>query len=72
MSQIDFHGFSLFTLSLVYRVNWLRAKACVDQWQEEQILLKHEMQWTTLWFQNQANLWRERSESVDGILPIGH
>ena len=72
MSQIDFLGFSLFTLSLVYRVNWLWAKARVDQWQEEQILVKHEMQWTTLWFQNQADLWRERSESVDGILPIGH
>jgi hypothetical protein len=57
---------------LVYRVNWLRAKARVDRWQEELILVKHEMQWTILWFQNQADLWRERSEREDGNLPIGH
>jgi hypothetical protein len=57
---------------LVYRVNWLRAKARVDRWQEEQILVKNEMRWTTLWFQNQANIWRERSEREDDILPIGH
>ena len=73
MSEIDSFGISLFTLThLVYRVNWLRAKARVDQWQEELILVKHEMQWTILWFQYQANLWRERSEREDVILPIGH
>ena len=56
----------------VYQVNWLQAKAHVDQWQEELMLVKHEMQWTILWFQYQANLWKERSERVDGILPMGH
>lgn len=30
------------------------------------------MQWTLLWFQNQANLLRERAEREDSILPIGH
>ena len=34
--------------------------------------MKHEMQWTILWFQHQANLWRERSERVDDVLPTGH
>ena len=73
MSEIDTFGISLFTLiHLVYQVNWLRAKAHVDQWQEELILVKYEMQWTILWFQYQANLWRERSEREDVILPIGH
>jgi hypothetical protein len=62
----------LTLIPVVYRVNWLRAKARVDRWQEELILVKHEMQWTVLWFENQANLWRERSERVDGIFPTGH
>ena len=57
---------------LVYRVNWLQAKGRVDRWREELILLKNEMQWTKLWFQNQSNLWRERSKMADGVLPIGH
>ena len=58
--------------SLVYRVNWLRAKAHVDRWDEELTLVKHEMQWTTLWFQNQAKIWEERSKREDGKLPPGH
>ena len=57
---------------LVFQVNWLRAKARVDRWREEQTLVKHEMQWTILWFQNQANLWSERSKREDGNLPLGH
>ena len=73
MSEIDSLETSLFIwIFLVYRVNWLRAKARVDRWQEELILVKHEMQWTLLWFQYQANLWRERSERVESILPTGH
>ena len=35
-------------------------------------LVKHEMGWTILWFQNQANLLSERSKTVDGSLPLGH
>ena len=57
---------------LVYRVNWLRAKARVDRWEEERTLVKHEMHWTTIWFQNQANLWGERSKREDLTLPLGH
>jgi hypothetical protein len=59
-------------ISSVYRVNWLRAKARVDRWLEEQILVKHEMNWTIRWFQNQAKIWGERSNCEDGDLPIGH
>ena len=59
-------------ICLVYRVNWLKAKARVDRWAEEEILVKHEMQWTTLWFKNQANLWTERSKKEDPNLPSGH
>lgn len=57
---------------LVYRVNWLRAKARVDRWAEEMTLVRHEMQWTILWFQNQQTLWSERygQEGVD--FSVGH
>jgi len=57
---------------LVYRVNWLRAKARVDRWLEEEILVKHEMEWTVIWFKNQAELWGERSRRTDCDLPTGH
>jgi hypothetical protein len=36
------------------------------------MLVKHEMQWTILWFQNQANLWSERSKKDEEHLPLGH
>ena len=55
--------------SLVYHVNWLKAKARID---EELTLVKYEMQWTTLWFQNKAKIWEERSKRKDGKLPLGH
>ena len=57
---------------LVYRVNWLRAKARFDRWVEEETLVKHEMRWTTIWFQKQVDLWVKRSKSEDPSLPIGH
>jgi hypothetical protein len=57
---------------LVYRVNWLRAKARVDRWNEELTLVKQEMKWTILWFRNQANLWMKRLEKEESNLPIGH
>ena len=36
------------------------------------MLVKHEMQWTILWFQHQANLWSEYSKREDVELPVGH
>jgi len=62
----------IYFIYLVYRVNWLRAKARVDRWVEEQTLVKHEMQWTILWFQNQVNLWSDRSKREDSFLSPGH
>jgi hypothetical protein len=57
---------------LVYRVNWLRAKARVDRWEEELTLVKNEMLWTTLWFRHQADIWSDHSRRDDNYLPIGH
>jgi hypothetical protein len=44
----------------------------VDRWLEEETLVKHEMGWTVLSFQYQANLWDERSKIKDSDLPKGH
>ena len=62
----------LILFYLVYRVNWLRAKARVDRWVEEQALVKHEMEWTILSFKYQADLWDERSKNKDAGLSMGH
>ena len=72
-SEIFFLFFSsINSSSLVYCVNWLRAKACINRWDKELTPVKHEMQWTTLWFQNQAKIWEERSKREDGKLSPGH
>ena len=42
----------------VYRVHWLKAKSRRDRWQEEQILLASEMQWTELFFRHRATRWK--------------
>jgi hypothetical protein len=44
----------------------------MDRWLEEETLVKHEMEWTTLWFKKQADLWRARSKREDNNLPLGH
>jgi hypothetical protein len=71
LSYVDFAFHQIF-FSSVYRVNWLRAKARVDRWVEEQTLVKHEMNWTILWFRNQRKMWGERAKSQDESLPPGH
>lgn len=45
----------------VYRVNWLKAKARYDRWNEELKLVQHEMAWTVLWFQMQEERWKVRA-----------
>ncbi|KAG1894778.1 uncharacterized protein F5891DRAFT_984797 [Suillus fuscotomentosus] len=40
-----------------YRVNWLRTKALCDCWNEEVILVKHEMQWSVNFFTYKAKQW---------------
>ena len=47
--------------SLVYRVNWLRAKSRRDRWTEEFELLTSEMTWVKLYYDKQAETWKERA-----------
>ena len=44
----------------------------MDRWTEEEILVKNEMQWTILWFKNQAKVWGERLKQEGSHLPLGH
>ena len=57
---------------LVYRVSWLRAKACQDRWKEELLIVQHEMKWTVRWFKHQIKEWTARlNKSVEENKP-GH
>ncbi|KAH7906220.1 hypothetical protein BJ138DRAFT_1016595 [Hygrophoropsis aurantiaca] len=42
-----------------YRVNWLKAKARYLRWEEELVIVKHEMSWTINWFNGRRDKWRE-------------
>ncbi|KAG1865681.1 hypothetical protein C8R48DRAFT_540866, partial [Suillus tomentosus] len=41
----------------VYQVNWLRTKALCTRWNEEVILIKHEMKWSINFFNHKAKEW---------------
>ncbi|KIJ05856.1 hypothetical protein PAXINDRAFT_92856 [Paxillus involutus ATCC 200175] len=48
-------------IHLVYRINWLKAKARYCRWQEELALVKHEIDWSIRWFNHQQLQWMERA-----------
>jgi hypothetical protein len=56
----------------VYRVNWLRASARSQRWDEEVILLQYEMKWTVKYFEFHKIKWEtwaeEREMDMDGSL----
>lgn len=56
----------------VYRVHWLRAKARRDRWAEEKLIVRHEMDWTVLYFVRQAEVWVSRMLSADEVTQPGH
>ena len=53
-------------LLLVYRVNWLRAKARKERWEEEVELVTSEMGWTVNCFEYHMRIWKERAEVAKG------
>ena len=61
---MDIHG--ILTGLTVYRVNWLRAKARLDRWQEEERLLREEMIWIVATFRYHENSWFARAEQMKG------
>ena len=57
--------------SLVYRVNWLRARAQRNRWMEELPRTQREMMWTTLYFMHHRNLWYSRLQQTMGQSILG-
>jgi len=63
---------STMTIRTVNRVNWLRAKARSKRWEEEVLILRHEMVWTQLWFEHHKKKWEKRMEVADKASRAGH
>ncbi|KAG1720913.1 uncharacterized protein EDB91DRAFT_1256780 [Suillus paluster] len=55
-----------------YRVNWLRTKALRDRWNEEVILVKHEMQWSINFFNHKAKQWLSHMDTATSAGLTGH
>jgi hypothetical protein len=78
MKECEYRCFNIQAGSdtvLVYRVNWLRAKARYTRWEEEHNLIPHEMQWTVSYFQYREKEWWERKARIapdDGRSPGLH
>lgn len=49
----------------MYRISWLRAKARKERWEEECILLKSEMEWTTRYYKHKSAGWTELALGAD-------
>ena len=46
-------------LLIAYQVHWLRAKVALECAKEEDILLRHEMNWVITTFAHKADLWQK-------------
>lgn len=51
---------------IVYRVNWLRAKARRERWEEEVELVGGEMSWTVNCFKYHERMWKQMAEEARG------
>lgn len=47
-------------------MNWLRAKARKERWEEELELLKCEMDWTVNCFNHHEKVWEQRAKEAKG------
>ena len=53
---IHYRGFTVISFE-VYRVNWLRAKARFQRWDEELVTVEHEMRWTVKFYKVKKEQW---------------
>lgn len=60
------------TFSLVYRVNWLRAKARKERWEEEMELVSREMDWTVNSFEYCGKAWKKRADMAEGAGKVAY
>jgi hypothetical protein len=52
----------VLTCPEVQRVHWIRARAQKSRWEEELLLVRYEMDWTTRSFLHKAQEWQDRFE----------
>ncbi len=51
------------SITSVFRVHWLRARAQRGRWAEELVLVKNEMKWTVNFYMYMAQTWQQRRDS---------
>lgn len=71
-NPINYFLHKLIEILLVYRVNWLRAQARFDRWDEDLEKVRNEMLWTTLWFDHEAKRWMKFGEESLTKGRLGH
>jgi len=66
--------YNLTNAPLVYQVNWLRACAQMERWEEELPWMEQEMVWTTLYFMHQRDRWYGQLVNLhnQGLSQNGH
>lgn len=65
MLQYYFQTGTGAVICLVYRVNWLRAKARKERWEEEIELIQNEMDWTINSFHYHQKIWKQRVDEAE-------
>ncbi|KAG1722548.1 uncharacterized protein EDB91DRAFT_1088099 [Suillus paluster] len=63
---------AVIRLNEFYRVHWLRAKALRDRWEEEMLLVQHEMNWTCNFFLHKAEQWILLATISKAANKVGH
>ena len=53
-------------------MNWLRAKARYDRWDEDLVTIRHEMGWTVRYFRHQSGKWEKRGMASSEVGKEGH
>ncbi len=51
------------SITSVFRVHWLRARAQRGRWAEELVLVKNEMKWTVNFYMYMAETWQQRRDT---------
>ena len=64
-------GMGNTSLNGVYRVNWLRARARAQGWNEEKVIVAKEMEWVVMTFGYMREVWEVRAKNMAGEKP-GH
>ena len=60
-----------YSENTVYRVNWLRARARAQRWNEEKDIVLKEMEWVIGTFRHMGGVWKARAEKMGNEKP-GH